>query len=780
MRFAPAAAVVLALPLAALADGGARFGARLRMVAAGALPPARVGGSDGRLTVSVHVRGGAGALAALGFTARDGGGEVAYAEVSVAELARLRSAPGVSSLERVTPLGAALDHSAPASGAPAARHDLGLDGRGTLVALVDTGVDFRHRDLRAADGTTRILALLDVSQPRDQRHAELPDYRGAVWFADEIDAQLAADDAMQSPAVPVPERDFVGHGTHVAGIAVSDGLATGNGLPAGRYVGMAPAARLLVAKAAHQGSSFAEEDVLAGVRFALDRAAAAREPVVVNLSLGAPGGPHDGTSNLERALAALVGPDAPGRALVVATGNAGVRDQHAGGWALDSVELSLRFPSSAAAGEPLGIDLWSERPIDAITLVAPDGRTFGPVAAGKSLDGGDASEGHVLIDNGAGGADPLNGRTEAGVVVTGSAGAAVTAGAWRLSLAGRGGRWDGWLTDAAAAAVAPRFADHLDEDERADVPAFCPSAIAVGSWATRNAWRSIDGRTITRNLVVGVPSSFSGTGPAADGRFLPDVAAPGDFVVSTLSRDAPPSSTDSVFNVSNDPGYLVADDGLHGALRGTSQAAPHVAGAVALLFQLDPSLTTRRLRELLRTAADLRPGEPGFSPRGGFGRLDVARAARLLLRLPAGSVDAAASSVGVSRDAVPPGESRVTVSVVPRDASGAPLGPGHAVTIESDGGAFDGPVGDAGEGRYERVLVARGERGQAATITASVDRVLLASRPTVWFVVDRSEVGHPFHAAGGCRLSPRAAPGELVTLALAALLGRSLCRRRKP
>src|SRR5260370_33885638 len=100
----------------------------------------------------------------------------------------------------------------------------------------------------------------------------------------------------------IGERDSNGHGTPVAAIAASGGLATGHGLPAGRYVGIAPGAELIVAQTTHGGSVFSDTDVLTACRFVLDRAAALGRPIVVNLSLGGEGGAHGGASSLETAL----------------------------------------------------------------------------------------------------------------------------------------------------------------------------------------------------------------------------------------------------------------------------------------------------------------------------------------------------------------------------------------------------------------------------------------------------------------------------------------------
>ena len=92
---------------------------------------------------------------------------------------------------------------------------------------------------------------------------------------------------------------------------------------------------------------------------------------------------------------------------------------------------------------------------------------------------------------------------------------------------------------------------------------------------------------------------FSPVGPELE------IAAPGDGILSTVRGD----------------GYNILD--------GTSQAAPHVAGAAALFFLTDPPDTNENgmihdeVREMLRaTATDL--GDPGFDTTFGFGLLDIA------------------------------------------------------------------------------------------------------------------------------------------------------------
>src|SRR5262249_11289355 len=141
---------------------------------------------------------------------------------------------------------------------------------------------------------------------------------------------LLAEEVSSGRASAEIPTDEVGHGTLVASVAAGNGLATGAAVPAGRYAGVAPEATLLIVRASDTGTArFTDAAVVAGAQFAVDRAAALGLPLVVNLSVGSHHGAHDGTSPLERALAALVPPGTPGRAVVVAAGNDGAAPVHA-------------------------------------------------------------------------------------------------------------------------------------------------------------------------------------------------------------------------------------------------------------------------------------------------------------------------------------------------------------------------------------------------------------------------------------------------------------------
>jgi subtilisin family serine protease len=771
------------LLLAGSAAAEPRLSPRVRMVAHQLLPShaiAAPGGTDDRAVVTVQLdpsasgasaTSAAATLASAGFDARPLTATLVEVHASAAELAALIAQPGVRAVEERRVLHTLLDQSGPAIRAPQARQESGLDGTGILLGFVDTGADVRHADLRNADGSSRVQALIDFSQPADSRHPELGPLRGPVWLKSEIDAALAAEAAGMTPMVPVTEKDVDGHGTHVAATSTSNGLATGNGFPAGRYVGMAPGAEIVVAQATHGGHTFTDDDVIAALGWVADMATRLQRPLVLNLSLGGSGGPHDGTASLERAIDDLFPADMPGRIAVLAAGNDGTQDLHASASLIDGeVVFSLELATYTDSDGVVDLELWYTGSLE-LSVETPGGFQTDWIGPGGSLSSDQVitnhiAEGKVVVTNDATPQD--NGRRSAGVALVGPMAASPVAGTWKIHVRGQAARFDAWSVESPSSGAPARFTDHITVDERIGLPATAHNVITVGSFATKNTWMTNDGQTIQRNLVLGNPSSFSSTGPTIDGRFAPDLLAPGEFIMAALSSATSPNDPSSAFYVPGHPNYTWADDGVHAALRGTSQAAPHVAGACALLLQADPTLTLTSMRELLRVTA--RPTPVGWSTREGFGKLDVLSALHYLRGQRGTTLDANQSSVGSSRDLVAPGEDTFTVTAIPRDGDGVALGAGHAVTIEASEGQALGDVVDTGWGRYERTFVAHAPRGTAAHVTVTVDEVALAAQPTIYFVVDRSEIGQPFVAGGGCELDRRPSDG-LALAGVAVLLG---------
>ncbi len=574
----------------------------------------RARGAD-RLGVLITLDGSTAPLRALGVELGESSGGVVSARVTPAQLARLSALPAVAYVEASVPLEPALDRSVPDArgdqlhgAAPAAR------GAGVFLGVVDTGIDWTHPDFRAdenGDGveeTARIAYLWD--QTEEGRFGD----RAAVPYGTEYTRRDIETDVLLGAGFDrglVRQRDADGHGTHVSGILGGDGSASDAG-----YVGMAPEATLGMVK-----TTFSSGDIVDAVSYLFERADALGMPAVVNLSLGGHFGPHDGTSGFERALDELVG---PGRLVVNSAGNEGNDPVHISGDLSRTGEYTVDF---TALAETAVFNVWYEGEGDvSLELTSPGfGNEVETFRAGRGELLETRWDGRAItIDNASEGPYPFNGDNQIAVVLEGVEEESV----WTVTLrhGGGPGRFDGWValsglgtfsrSDARSTISEPGNARHL---------------ITVGAYTTRARWDSIMGRAF--GFVGGSPEGqiapFSSRGPTRDGRQKPDVAAPGTAIVSALAAGS---------DLGTIP-QLVVPDGAHAALQGTSMAAPHVAGAIALMLQADPGLTPRgALARLRGTAAGddftgLLPNEAW-----GFGKLDILRGVDTLA-LPLPSAD---------------------------------------------------------------------------------------------------------------------------------------------
>ncbi|MEX2611666.1 MAG: S8 family serine peptidase [Gemmatimonadota bacterium] len=584
-----------------------------------------------------------------------------------------------------------------------------LTGAGVLVGILDSGLDLGHADFRHPDGSTRVLYAWD------HEGGGPPIQAGPHTFDYGVECTAARIDAGQCPL-----RDRLGHGTHVAGIAVGDGSATGRGVPRYRFPGMAPRADLLVVRGGDTGVDAAA--LLDGVAWMMARADELGRPLVVNLSIGTQSGPHDGTTLLERALDALAG---PGRLIVTVAGNQGnnanedppfVRQSlHAAGAAPaeHAVVVPSYQPADGSFNDGAVLELWyaGEDAVE-VEVVSPGGHTLrvpmGDSAAALTPDGG------IFVDNASGGRQEINGDRVALVALFDMDPAAPpAAGRWRLRVLPADGAsaappYHLWLVGSSlgSATALTTLEGGTTNTHLVGAPGGAARLLTVGAYTHRHTWWSGGGApgSYPFQEELGDLAHFSSPGPLRGGALKPELAAPGKVVVSALGADA---------TLWERLPFLLEADGAHAALLGTSMAAPYAAGAAALLLQLRPELTPEELLALLggtargdsfteRTYSALPGGRPNVH--WGHGKLDVRAAVRTLghpagaVALEGGAAEAASFAslpgarsvllrLGAAASAVEP----VELAEVPvRMASGAAAGR-LLLVVDEDGDGAAGP-----------------------------------------------------------------------------------------
>ena len=224
-----------------------------------------------------------------------------------------------------------------------------LSGRGVLMAVLDSGIDYTHPDFRQEDGSTRIVALWD--QTSDFGMPPEGYGTGTLFTKEQIDRALMQRTRQEIQRI-IPSNDLSGHGTHVAGIAAGNGRASD-----GTYRGVAYESELLVVKLARSLSQAASDtaSLMEGIDFCLRYAIERNQPIVLNFSYGTSDGAHNGKSLVETYLNTVI-PMARCVACV-GTGNEGVGRTHAGGF-VEQGEVTEIELATEGRKKSINFSLW--------------------------------------------------------------------------------------------------------------------------------------------------------------------------------------------------------------------------------------------------------------------------------------------------------------------------------------------------------------------------------------------------------------------------------------
>lgn len=510
------------------------------------------------------------------------------------KLAAIAKLPGVSMIRPVVDYELVLSETVPYIGATAVQQ-LGFDGTGVRVAVLDSGIDYTHRNL-GGPGTLAAYQAAYGTSPSDPKNTTRDglfptakvvggfDFVGETW----PNGPLTPDDD------PI---DHNGHGTHVADIIAGHSLDD-------THKGVAPGASLYAVKVCSAVStSCSGVALLEGMEFALDpnHDGDISDAVdVVNMSLGSNYGQREDDLSEASAIASRFG-----IVVVAAAGNA----------------ANLPFVASSPANTPEAISV-------AQTQV-PSAKAYPLIINSPASIAGSypntATVDFAPIDGGATGdvsyvgqgckADTYLANPAGKVALVDRGTCAVSEKVRRASDAGA----LGVLVGLVAAGDAVSFSNGGDCPVPPD--GTCKPTLVI-TRATANLIKANRAApvnvTFSSSTFVPLVGSIVGSSARGPGysyvSIKPDIGAPGASVSAVVGTG----------------------DGEE-AFGGTSGATPMISGSAALVLQAYPSLTPNEVKARLMNAAETNiftnpatvPGELAPITRLGGGEIRVDRSVML-------------------------------------------------------------------------------------------------------------------------------------------------------
>ena len=478
---------------------------------------------------------------------------------------------------------------------------MSFTGAGVVTGLYDTGLDPNHAAFRNADGSSRVKALFEARN--DGNTARVTSYT-----TPEAIAKYTTDDEWES------------HGTHVAGIMAGSRNVKGRyaqtvsgqttrtegDIP---YYGVAYNSDLVIGC-----GDFFDASILAGVAAVVNHAKQLGQPAVVNLSLGGNTGPHDANSQTAILLDGL----SEDAMICVAAGNEGESPMAIQKNFSRMSGLNLNTFMTGATSDALPMvysaEFWSGNATQfECSLVIYD-KLDQKIVSSQKVTGnetytasnwealGDVFTGSVSVSSG------IDKQTNRFYVVMNNnlRYNSSSTKVFGVNITGKAGeKCYAYINTYSTAPQQVFFTSqnvtgYLNGTPDGSINGFgCgKKVLSVGSYTSRTSAPYIGNGNYTGSGTIGAISSFSSYGELADGRQLPDICAPGQQIVSSISQYYYNKQKlgERVNALSTEFDHTSA----YYPFQGTSMATPFAAGIVALMLEANPDLTSDEILTILR------------------------------------------------------------------------------------------------------------------------------------------------------------------------------------
>ena len=249
-----------------------------------------------------------------------------------------------------------------------------LRGKGVLVAVLDTGIDYTNPIFIHEDGTSKVVALWDQTIDSTDQYPENTFY-GTEYNAEQINRAVHSE----HPLEIVPSVDEIGHGTMLAGIMAGSETADSG------FSGIVPDSDIIVVKLKQAKQNlrdfyiipdnvpcYQENDIIWAFQYIINTAAKLKRPCAICLGLGTSQGSHDGKGPLNDVINFYS--YYSGLTVSLSVGNEGNKKRHF----FSTVELSAKMtPVELNIGENepgFSMELWGTSPNTySIDILSPSG-----------------------------------------------------------------------------------------------------------------------------------------------------------------------------------------------------------------------------------------------------------------------------------------------------------------------------------------------------------------------------------------------------------------------
>lgn len=270
---------------------------------------------------------------------------------------------------------------------------LDVSGRGVVVGIIDTGINYLNPEFMREDGTSRIITLWDQTISSNDFQDNYNMYMGKVFTNDQINLAIQASRNNEDPYAIVPSIDDVGHGTKVASIIGARGEDPD-------LQGVANGCDFVIVKL-FQSTNFRQKilennmtpppvynmsELFTAIEFLKNEFLRLNRPMVIYIGVGTTFGSHDGANLISRYILNLM--NYGHLCIVIGTGNEGNAQGHVSGFIPGVNEISTQEFRISRELKNFSFSIWLQSPNRAsINITSPTGESSGIIISqtGKVL-----------------------------------------------------------------------------------------------------------------------------------------------------------------------------------------------------------------------------------------------------------------------------------------------------------------------------------------------------------------------------------------------------------